>query len=111
QLSKTVIGWLQWPQWVTTIIIILFGAGFPVALFLAWRFEFSPVGIIRSSSFEAIHNPFQDSRKKPLTGNIVLVLLMIVLVVQYFISSPAAVNGKDENKSIAVLYFDNISSD
>ena len=111
QLSRTVITWLQWPSWATTLIMVLLATGFPIALFLAWRFEFGPQGIIRSTSVEALSNPFSSSRKKPFTGNAVLGLLFLVLLAQYFISSPATVSKPEEDNSIAVLYFDNISSD
>src|SRR6267142_1391766 len=111
QLSKTVIAWSKVPQWATLVIIGIVCAGFLLALFLACRCEFGPGGIIRTSSLEAISNPFSASRKKPLTGNAVLGILLTVLVVQYFISSPATANANGEDNSIAVLYFDNISSD
>ena len=111
QLSKSVTAWLLWPVWVAITFLSILVLGFPLALFSAWRFEFSPSGLIRISPSEAINNPYSASRKKPFTGNWVLALLLTALVIQYFISLPASNTDQHANNSIAVLYFDNISSD
>lgn len=110
QLSKTIVPWLGWPDWTAKTVLIVAALGFPLALVMAWLFEWSPEGIIRTSSASAAANPYPSNRKKPLTGNLVLVSLLIIVLVQYFVATPAARNEQDTN-SIAVLYFHNISSD
>ncbi len=90
-------------------IVGLIALGLPIALWLAWRYEFSPEGIIRTSSPRATSNPFSASQKRPLTGNLALGILLVLLLVQLVIFAPPKRDGKAT--SIAVLYFDNISND
>jgi class 3 adenylate cyclase len=42
--------WINFPAWVERVLFILLGIGFPIALFLAWRFERSPAGFVCASS-------------------------------------------------------------
>ena len=102
---------------VTALILC---ALFPVALFLAWRFEKAPTGFVRSNSSAAKNNPFSSNQKKPLTSNTAILALLVVMLVLYFVpqqvmpelSSASLDKTKEiDNKSIAVLYFDNLSGD
>ena len=34
------------PDWVTKIVFVVLGLGFPIALILAWAFEMSPTGMM-----------------------------------------------------------------
>ncbi len=110
QFYQTLLTRLHLPGWANSAMLMLLVAGFPLALFLAWRYEFSPGGIIRTGSASAADNPFSPSRKKPLTGNLVLIILLGALAVQYILSSQPPAATQPSN-SIAVLYFDNISND
>ena len=38
------------PEWSKTLVAILFVVGFPVAMFLAWRFDVGPDGISRTQA-------------------------------------------------------------
>ncbi len=83
--------------------------GLPLALWFAWRYEFSPDGLIRTSSLEAKSNPYGASQKRPLTGNLALGILLALLLAQLVVFAPGKKSA--DTKSIAVLYFDNISND
>ena len=83
--------------------------GLPLALWFAWRYEFSPDGLIRTSSSEAKSNPYGASQKRPLTGNLALGILLALLLAQLVVFAPGKKSA--DTKSIAVLYFDNISND
>ena len=52
------------PPWVMKMIIVLLFIGFPIALILAWAFEMSPQGMIRTTSVEASENPYSERKKK-----------------------------------------------
>ena len=93
---------------------ILIG-GLPVALVLAWRYEASPKGFIRTSSIQSSENPYKPAQKKPLTGNMIIVLLSILVIIQfaYFYFFPNSLHDRaDKSKeSVAVLPFENRSDD
>lgn len=85
--------------------------GFPVALVMAWLYEVSPDGFIRTTSPKARVNPYPASRKKPLTGVVPIAILSLLLLAQYFYfnygKSYTLMNAPI--KSIAVLPFENRS--
>ncbi len=111
--------WFNIPGWLRNALIIVLGIGFPIALFLAWRYERSPDGFVRSSSDKSWQNPLKASQRKPLTGNIIMGSLAIVILILIII--PAYKNTTDvtetipaislQEKSIAVLPFTNMSND
>lgn len=51
--------------------------GLPFALLLAWRFEVSPHGFVRTNSEKSHANPYPSSRKKPLTSPWMVLVLII----------------------------------
>lgn len=110
QLYQTIFTRLQLPAWSYSALLVILIGGFPLALFLAWRYEFSPSGIILTGSVLSASNPYSSARKKPMTGNVVLIVLLGALGLQYFLSSQPTAASQHAN-SIAVLYFDNISND
>ena len=107
------------PLWVMKIIIIVLMLGFPIALILAWAFEMSPQGMIKTSSLASEENPYSSSKKKPFTNKFFIGFLIIIVIGQfaynkYSLNTEAAVSPQDDipvlNKSIAVLPFDDMSS-
>ena len=42
-----------WPDWIATLAVIIFVTGFPVAMFLAWVFDWTPQGIRRDEPWSA----------------------------------------------------------
>jgi TolB-like protein/tetratricopeptide (TPR) repeat protein len=49
EVLVTVVEQLFLPQWVSTLVVIFFVVGFPVAMFLAWTFDITPEGIRRTT--------------------------------------------------------------
>jgi len=49
EVLVTVVEQLFLPQWVSTLTVIFFVVGFPVAMFLAWTFDFTTEGIERTA--------------------------------------------------------------
>jgi len=92
----------------------IFVAGFPIALVLAWYYEASPRGIIRTASFQSFENPYKPAQKKPLTGNLIIIFLCTLVIIQfvyfYFFSDRSGFTDKSK-ASIAVLPFENRSDD
>lgn len=118
QITVAIFPYLKIPNWVATAIIVFFLLGFPIALVLAWAFEMSPEGIVRTSSEEAENNPYPPAKKKPFTGTIINVSLVALLILQYlYFSYWNPMRGEEnpvlavsEDKSIAVLPFENLST-
>ncbi len=49
EILDGVINGLGWPDWLATLAVILFVTGFPVAMFLAWVYDWTPEGIRRTA--------------------------------------------------------------
>lgn len=113
------------PDWVMKMILVVLIIGFPIALIFAWAFELSPQGFIRTTSLEAEENPYSKRQKRPLTSNILIALLVLLVIGQFLYNRYTGNNVIDENrieqktvsaeklekKSIAVLPFKNWSGD
>ena len=48
QISTQIFPFLEIPNWVVRLIIVLIAIGFPIALVIAWAFEATPEGIKRT---------------------------------------------------------------
>lgn len=102
------------PDWVMQMILIVLVIGFPIALIIAWAFELSPQGIIRTDSKASEENPYTPAQKRPLASNIVIAALIIVVIIQFFYNRSK--NASEETnrltsleKSIAVLPLINLN--
>jgi TolB-like protein/tetratricopeptide (TPR) repeat protein len=109
EVLVTVVEQLFLPQWVSTLTVIGFVVGFPVAMFLAWTFDFTSKGIKRTSV---------TSRR----GKASIVVSMLLLVAGtaglFLLIRPSIeVAGREARSagippnSIAVLPFENASRD
>ena len=108
------------PPWVMKFLIVVIMLGFPVALVLSWAFELTPEGIRLESEVAPNQSITRRTGRKIIGITIVLAVLAAGLMLfQIMRSPPSAVATKIaapvaepiENKSIAVLPFDNLSHD
>ena len=58
QISSIVLPSINAPEWVMQVLLLFVVIGFPIALVLAWAFEMSPQGIIRTTSPASGENPY-----------------------------------------------------
>jgi len=113
QIATQVFPFLEIPNWVVRLIIVLVAIGFPVALIIAWAFELTPEGIKRTE--EADRHGERLSRSR--AWIYVAVIGAAVSVGLFFIGrysaekNSAAGSTELPAKSIAVLPFDNLSRD
>ena len=49
EIAVTVVDQLYLPPWVSTLAVIGFIVGFPIAMFLAWAFDITSEGIQRTT--------------------------------------------------------------
>jgi len=109
-------GLLKLPDNSIRLIILFLILLFPFATLMAWLYERSPEGFIRTGSVISLQNPFNDEQKKPFTSN-TFVFLLSVTIVALFLIFPNANMPKSPksdaaiDQSIAVLPFVDLSPD
>src|SRR5437016_2327550 len=114
QIATQVYPFLDIPNWVVRLVIVLFAAGFPVALVIAWAFELTPEGIKRTEDGDLAASARQARKRAWIFVAIGGATLSIGLffVGRYTARNTASAAGNEvPAKSIAVLPFDNLSRD
>src|SRR5215472_18172516 len=53
QIATQIFPFLEIPNWVVRLVIVLIAIGFPIALVIAWAFEATPEGIKRTEVADA----------------------------------------------------------
>lgn len=110
--------WIIFPDWIITAVIFILAIFLPVALYLAWNYEFSPNGLVRTTSKDSWRNPLKSGQRKPFTSNVIIIGLLAMVLLIYFYphaSEKGNVPSKVDSsltltkKSIAVLPFKNLS--
>ncbi len=106
EVVVTVTEQLFLPQWISTLAVIGFVVGFPVAMFLSWTFDITSDGIERSAV---------SSRRGKASIALSMLLLVTGTAGLFFLIKPAMQHsGPDSDipilsNSVAVLPFDNAS--
>lgn len=108
EILVTVVEQLFLPQWVSTLAVIGFVVGFPVAMFLAWTFDITSEGIRRT-----------DVSSRRGTASIALAIAMLVAgTAGLFLLIKPALDQVDREgpmdilpNSVAVMPFENASRD
>src|ERR1700730_656941 len=112
QIATQVFPFLEIPNWVVRLVIVLVAIGFPIALVIAWAFELTPEGIKRTEDVD-----LATSARQPRKHVWILVVIVgaVFSIGLFFIGRYTGRNtaGASElpAKSIAVLPFDNLSRD
>jgi len=113
QIATQVFPFLEIPNWIVRLVIMLVAVGFPIALVIAWAFELTPEGIKRT---EDVDLPTGGAAKKH-TWIYVVIIGAAFSVGLFFIGRYTGRNTVSASatelpaKSIAVLPFDNLSRD
>jgi TolB-like protein len=113
QIASQIFPFLEVPNWVVRMVVLLLIIGFPVALIIAWAFELTPEGIKRT---EDVDLSGERAPKKHVWIYVVVVGAAISVGL-FFIGrytgqhSASGAGAELPAKSIAVLPFDNLSRD
>jgi TolB-like protein/cytochrome c-type biogenesis protein CcmH/NrfG len=108
EIVVTVVEQLFLPQWVSTLAVIFFVVGFPVAMFLSWTFDFTADGIQRTKI---------SSRRGRASIMLSLALLVAGTAGLFLLIKPALQQGGPDvgielmPNSVAVLPFENAGGD
>ncbi|MEE9161662.1 MAG: tetratricopeptide repeat protein, partial [Candidatus Neomarinimicrobiota bacterium] len=112
QIVDGAFGYLRIPEWIGSLIIILLLIGFPLAVGLAWVFDITPEGIVRTGRpsnkpGEEVSTP--SGTGKLLTSNRALIVIAVLAVAFGVWSRWGGGGDALPDKSIAVLPFVNYS--
>src|ERR1700675_4368894 len=55
QIATQIFPFLEIPNWIVRLVIVLIAIGFPITLVIAWAFEATPEGIKRTEIADAAH--------------------------------------------------------
>jgi TolB-like protein/Flp pilus assembly protein TadD len=109
EVAVTVVEQLFLPQWVSTLAVIGFVVGFPVAMFLAWTFDLTREGLQRTTI---------NSRRGKTSIAVSLLLLVAGTAGLFFLIRPSLETREADTvavgimpNSIAVLPFENLGLD
>src|SRR5436189_828726 len=113
QIATQIFPFLEIPNWVVRLIIVLIAIGFPIALVIAWAFEITPQGIERTEVADTM--PLAAGQKKH-AWIYVAIVGAVLSIGLFFLGRYGFRNGTSSSselpqKSIAVLPFDNLSRD
>lgn len=101
------------PEWLYPVFFTLLVIGLPISIFLSWTYEQSPEGLVRTTSAKSWQNPYPADQRKPMTGNILIVAIWIIVLGLMILSNKTSDEEEslltEEIKSIAVLAFDDLS--
>ena len=111
QVATQTFPFFEIPSWCVRLVIVLLLLGFPIAMILAWAYELTPDGIKRSENVApepAIKPPGGQRLNLFIIG--VLICAIALLLFQRFRRGGSSASDA-EDKSIAVLPFDNFSDE
>src|SRR5438876_6814541 len=116
QIATQVFPFLEIPNWIVRLVIVLVAIGFPIALVIAWAFELTPEGLKRTEVADAAIAPRSSHR----AWIYVVVIGGILSIGLFFLGRYTAGNATPRHseaatatpqKSIAVLPLLNESGD
>ena len=114
QIGEVTFPALNIPEWVMSTLVVVLLAGFPIALIFAWIFDKTPQGFIKtdSPSAESIGGMdiTVDVRPFYLQKRNIFLALGVIAGVLIGIYGGNTFKTSVDNKSIAVLPFDNYST-
>src|SRR5436190_1808321 len=119
QVATQVFPFLEIPNWVVRLVILLVAIGFPIALVIAWAFELTPEGLKRTEHVDRA----TEKRGKSHAWIYVVVIGAAISIALFLLGrytatntasaarTEAAAGSSIPQKSIAVLPFENLSDD
>src|SRR5437867_13414888 len=113
QLTTQVLPLFEIPNSAVRFVVIALVVGFPIAMLLSWVYEFTPEGVVRT---EDLHHGQARSAQR-VTGRVLdfiiigALLLVIAMLIVGRLPFYRQTGELISQKSIAVLPFDNRSSD
>jgi len=112
QAASILLPTFEAPAWVMKIFVVLLALGFVFAVFVAWAFEMTPQGMKRTENVSLDEFVPQWSKRKFAALIVSVAVIAAGLFVFQLVRKPSSASASSaDNKSIAVLPFDNLSRD
>ena len=120
QVSQLVLDAIVAPPWVMQVFLLVFAVGLPLALLFSWAYELTPEGIKREKDVDRERSVTHHTGKKldQITIGMVIALVVFIAADRTFLSQwtltapqPEVTATSIEDKSVAVLAFDDLSRD
>jgi hypothetical protein len=113
QLTTQVFPFFEIPNSAVRFVVIALAIGFPIAMLLAWVYEFTPEGIVRTEDLHpAQANPIQRATGRILDFIIIgALLLVIAMLIVGRLPFYRQTGESISQKSIAILPFENLSEE
>ena len=121
QIVDVVVPILELPEWAPKLIFVILAIGLVPALLFAWAFELTPDGIKKESEIDRSQSVVSETGRKL---NFIIIATLVVAVALLLVEREAGQSdptetvavedlsiAEEEEKSIAVLPFVNMSSD
>ena len=116
QIGEVTFPALNIPEWVMSTLVVVLLAGFPIAIIFAWIFDKTPQGFVKTDVKETENvggmnvivdnRPFYQRKR-----NIFLVLGVLAGVLIGTYGGSSITRSIADDKSVAVLPFDNLGND
>lgn len=108
---------LKLPDWTMTLVVAVTLLGFPVAMVLAWAFDVTPQGVVRTESLQDEKTPYRRPGRGPALIAVGLVSALTVVAAFYLLprlpgwwSVEQAGSDRDDRRLLVVLPFVNLGS-
>src|SRR5438309_3614495 len=111
QLTTQVFPFFEIPNSSVRFVVVTLAVGFPIAMLLAWIYEFTPEGIVRTEDLD----PAQARSVERFTGRIldfIIIGVLLLAIVMLIVGRRPFYRQTGEStsqKSVAVLPFENLS--
>ncbi len=99
------------PAWVGRMMVVLLALGFPVSMILAWVFDITSEGIVRTKSPSTGSGRPEKQAPRPIIGNTVLGIVAVLAIAVAVWSWRGRPSSAEAITSIAVLPLVNLMND
>ena len=113
QLTTQVFPFFEIPNSAVRFVVIALAIGFPIAMLLAWLYELTPEGIVRTEDLDPVHARSVQRASGRILDFIIIGVLLLVIAMLIVGRRPfyRQTGESISQKSIAVLPFENRSED
>jgi TolB-like protein/Flp pilus assembly protein TadD len=113
QVATQVFPFFEIPNWAVRLVVLAIVIGFPIALVIAWAFELTPEGLKRTEDVDRATAAQRPRHRAWIVVVIIAGAMSLGLFLLGRMTAPSKQSGVNEvsSKSIAVLPFENLSSD
>jgi len=119
EVTNNLVEPLSLPAWIAKLVIVLLGAGLPVAVILSWIFDFTPQGIKKTESLEEsdskeiVAKPVRRKLRASYVLNAILIIAVIILAYPKIFkrNTLEKLRSSGERIAVAVMPFQNMTND